>query len=61
MKFPKNRATVYAVVRGEGEAIVGVFPDYADAEDFRGECEQEWIDKTGRSYPFFVRATTFYG
>jgi hypothetical protein len=61
MKFPKTRATVFVVVRGEGEALVGVFSDYEEAEDYRGACEQEWIDKTGHSYPFFVRSSTFYG
>lgn len=61
MKFPKNRATVFIVTRGFGEAICGVFADYEDAEDFRGVCEQEFLDKTGAMEHFFVRSSTFYG
>jgi len=61
MKFPKNRATVYLVVRGNGEAFCGVFATPEEADDYKGACEQEWLDKTGKYYPFFVRSSTFYG
>lgn len=61
MKYPKNRELMYVVVRGEGEALVGAFSDYNAAEDYRGACEQEWLDKTDRNYPFYVRLVTYYG
>lgn len=59
MKFPKNRANVYVVQRGE--AICGVFLHYDDAEDYAGACKQEWYDKTGQKLEFKVSLATYYG
>lgn len=61
MKFPKNRSDLYVVVRGEGEAICGAFSNYEAAEDYRGACEQEWLEKTSVPVPYYVRLTTYYG
>lgn len=60
VKFPKSRANLYLVVR-EGEAICGGFSDYDEAENYRGACEQEFFEKTGKTVRFYVRLTTFYG
>ena len=65
MKFPKNRANLYIVVREfQGQcAILGGFADFHEADDYRESCQQEWIDKTGDldSVSFGTRLTTFYG
>ncbi len=71
MKFPKNRANVFHVVRyhyvsnGEmgGGINVGTFSDVGNADDFRGACEQEWRDKLGdeANTLFLVEMGTFYG
>jgi hypothetical protein len=61
MKFPKNRETVYIVVRGYSDALCGVFANFEDAEDYKGACEQEWEDKTGKKQEFYIRSSTFYG
>jgi hypothetical protein len=60
MKFPKNRANLYEVVREDG-ALCGAWSNYDDAEDFRAACEQEFFEKTGHKVPFYVKLTTFYG
>lgn len=59
MKFPKNRASVFVVLRED--SVLGVFADLDDAEDFRGASEQEWIDKTGEKPFIRVTISTFYG
>lgn len=65
MKFPKNRANVFAVVREQvtGSSVLGVFPDFEEANDFRYACEQEWLEKIGelRGYVFSTQLSTFYG
>ena len=65
MKFPKNRANVYVIVRSDRsnvfDAIVGVFANYDDAEDFAGACQQEWLEKTKQKLKFEVKLSTFYG
>lgn len=60
MKFPKNRANLYIVVRTD-DAICGAFSDFAEADDFRAVCEQEFLEKTGQRVRFFVKLTTYYG
>lgn len=60
MRFPKNRASVYVVRRGE-EAVCGVFKEYQEAEDYAGACEQQWLEKTGHRVRFYVVISTFYG
>jgi ADP-ribose pyrophosphatase YjhB (NUDIX family) len=59
----KNRGTVFVVVRGReaGAAVVGVFMDYDEAENYAGACEQQWLEKTGASVPFEVQLSTYYG
>jgi hypothetical protein len=59
MKFPKNRANVYVVVRGD--SVCGVFGNYDDAEDYAGACKQEWYEKTKQKLEFKVVLSTFYG
>lgn len=61
MKFPKNRANIYIVTRGE--VVCGVFASYEEADNFCAACEQEWYDKTGAWVPehFKVQVSTFYG
>ena len=59
MKFPKNRATVYVVLRHD--SVCGVFAELEEADDYRGACEQEWLEKTGKKVYFRVQVSTFYG
>jgi len=59
VKFPKNRANVYVVMRGDSPC--GVFVSYDDAEDYAGACKQEWYEKTGTKLEFKVVMSTFYG
>jgi hypothetical protein len=63
MKFPKNRANVYVVMRmgATDQTVCGVFANYDDAEDFAGACKQEWYEKTGTKLKFEVVLSTFYG
>lgn len=66
MKLPKNKTNVYAVVRYGGSllpvALIGVFANNEDADDFAGACKQEWIDKglSDVDVSFRVELTTFY-
>ena len=73
MKFPKNRANVFVVVREDTDefrlqllntAILGVFGSLEDADNYKGACEQEWNEKMGDRIVdptiFEVRMTTFY-
>lgn len=73
MKYPKNRANLFLVERvsfttheqddySTITVVVGAFSTPEDADDFKGECEQEWKDRElddGTS--FRVVLTTFYG
>lgn len=69
MKFPKNRANIYIVVRVDlnenpdkvRTAILGTFADVVDADDFKDSCAAEWFDKNGYPSVFEVRLSTFYG
>ena len=65
MKFPKNRANVYVVVRDDHTRVVcGVFSEDPEAEEYAGACEQEWKDRfpDWKNPPVFtVELTTFYG
>ena len=73
MKFPKNRANVFVVVREDTDefrlqllntAILGVFGSLEEADNYKGACEQEWKEKMGDwtvDPPIFeIRMTTFY-
>jgi hypothetical protein len=60
LKFPKNRANVFVVVRHDG-AICGVFFSYEDADAYAGACAQEWEETTNTKTHFYVRLSTFYG
>jgi len=59
VKFPKNKANIYLVVR-EDKAVVGAFVHLEDADAFASACEQELLDKTGKTIPFHVQITTIY-
>jgi len=66
VKFPKNRANVYVVTReneNTGSSVLGVFPEFDEAENFRAAAEQEFLEKVGRlgNYFFIVSLSTFYG
>jgi general stress protein 26 len=67
MKFPKNRANCYVVVREidsymEMHSILGVFKDAVEADDYKDVCAAEWFEKTkGQPANFDVRISTFYG
>lgn len=63
MKFPKNRASVYVVIRRgtHDDAVVGVFADFDEANDYSGACEQQWLEKTHAKVLFDVVLSTFYG
>lgn len=63
MKFPKNRANIYVVIRLDAvdQTVCGVFSEYDDAEDFAGACKQEWLEKTGTKLHFDVVLSTYYG
>lgn len=61
MKFPKNRADIYVVTRGD--AVCGVFASFEEADNYAAACEQEFFDKAGNFSPdsFKVQVSTFYG
>lgn len=61
MRFPKNRANLYLVVRLNTRTVVGSFSNTEDADDFATACEQEWLDKVGEEMPHRVELTTYYG
>lgn len=71
MKFPKNRASLYIVVRrddwdgdfGGTTSLLGGFADFDEAENYKGACAQEWLERVGRSdgIGFYIELTTFYG
>lgn len=65
-----NRGSVFVVVRNQfgyseyqRSAVVGVFGDLGDADDYKGMCEQQWIDKMGNlnDIEFEIQLTTYYG
>ena len=66
MKLPKNKSSVYAVVRYSGNllpsVIIGVFLSMEAADNFAGACKQEWLDKGlfEANGIFGVELTTFY-
>ena len=69
MKFPKNRANLYLVVRetydysNSDKAVLGAFSDCEEADNFKDACQQEWLDKVGdlKNVDFEVELTTYYG
>lgn len=70
MKFPKNRANLYVIVREDFDgggvfntSLLGSSSNCDEALDFKDSCEQEWLDKVGSldGAKFDVRLTTFYG
>ncbi|MDE3022300.1 MAG: hypothetical protein KGI54_10605 [Pseudomonadota bacterium] len=70
MKFPKHRANVFVVQRSPvsfndgmygGGVVVGVFPTSEGADEFKGACEQEFVDKGLKGcFLFDVTMSTFY-
>lgn len=43
-------------------AILGVFSDPVDADNYKDSCAAEWFDKTGGTPALFdVRLSTYYG
>lgn len=68
MRYPKHRATCYLVERvlyfsnGDSFTIVGVFLTPEGADDFKGACIQEFIDKgVGEEhYDFSIVPSTYY-
>jgi hypothetical protein len=68
MKFPKNRANIYVVVRDidtttmRDTSVIGVFSDLIEADNYKDACAAEWFDKTkGQPASFEVRLSTYYG
>lgn len=71
MSLPKNRATVYAVVRTTMDVtgawtaphVMAMFDLYDVATEAAGMYYQEWADKGApvEYVNFDVQATTFYG
>jgi hypothetical protein len=63
----KNRGNMFVVVRqqwnGIGCHVVGTFSNMDDADDYKGTCEQQWLDKMGSLHgvEFEVQLTTYYG
>lgn len=73
MRFPKHRANCYIVERHiynvhndkDAFAVLGVFPSYEIADEFKDSCKQEWKDKgllNDEKYliNFHVNLSTFY-
>lgn len=64
MKFPKNRANIYVVVREDARcnAVIGCFSDLVEADDYKDACAAEWFEKTkGAPAEFKVKLSTYYG
>ena len=64
MSLIKNKATIYAVMRGSDKRdVVCCFAKTLDgAETLCGEYEQQWLDSGGEpeDMHYFVVANTFY-
>lgn len=67
-----NRGNAFVLVRHNLDTCyhsnfpsttVGVFSELEDADDYKGMCEQQWIDKVGNldSVEFEIQLTTYYG
>lgn len=66
-----NRGNMFVVIRTTMDvtgawanpAVVGAFTDMDQADDYRGACEQQWLDKVGnvKHVNFEVQLTTYYG
>lgn len=61
-----NRGNVFVVVRvhpTHAPSACGVFSELEDADDYRGACEQQWLDKIGNlaGVSFEIQLTTYYG
>lgn len=71
VKLPKNKTTVYSVVRQTMDVTGGwvnpttlaIFELYDVATDYAGACYQEWADKGAdpQYVDFSVQAAPFYG
>ena len=70
MKFPKNRADLYVVVREDYDgggvyntSILGGSGSYEEADNYKDSCQQEWLDKVGHleGVKFETKLTTYYG
>jgi hypothetical protein len=66
----KNRGNMFVVVRqhfgaalGGSAAVCGSFSDMDDADDYKGACEQRWLERVGTldGVEFEVQLTTYYG
>ena len=65
MKFPKNKDTVYAVVRshvedGADEVLIAILRTPEAADNFAGACQQEMLDKHISKFQFGVQAVVYY-
>lgn len=65
-----NRGNIFIVTRNQfgyaeyqRSAVVGAFSNLDDADDYKGACEQQWIDKVGslNDVEFEIQLTTYYG
>lgn len=58
----KNRDTLFVVIRvGDKQEIpVAAFKTLERAEEYAGQCLQEFLDKRITEYVFGVTAMTFY-
>jgi hypothetical protein len=63
-----NRGNVFTVVRigwqgVPAPAVVGVFANLEEADDYKGMCEQQWKERIGHldGIEFEVQLTTYYG
>ncbi len=65
MKFPKNRKNIYVVIRdipGRRPAILGVFADLGQADDYKDACASVWTEASNDTAAVFdVVISTFYG
>lgn len=62
MKLPKNRDSVYLVVRTDAKGVVPIaaFRTMDSADEYSGACEQEFIDRNIDEYDFKTLAVIYY-
>lgn len=62
MKLPKNRDSVYLVVRSHNTTLVplAAFRTMDSADEYSGACEQEFIDLNIDEYDFKTLAVIYY-
>ena len=65
MKLPKNRQTLFVIMRVEkanpdNQTPIGIMAELEDADNYAGACEQDMIDHGITAYTFKVAAVSFY-